>query len=45
MVPGAERACPRCGTVLRSDLIWKLPLIVLMFLAAFAISYWIAMAR
>jgi hypothetical protein len=38
MRPSSERACWNCGAVARSELRWKVPLIVLMFLAAFALS-------
>lgn len=38
MVPASERACWNCGAVFTSDMWWKVPLIVFLFLLAFAIS-------
>jgi hypothetical protein len=38
MAPTSERACWNCGAVFTSDMWWKVPLIVFLFLLAFAIS-------
>jgi RNA polymerase subunit RPABC4/transcription elongation factor Spt4 len=38
MVPTAEQSCWNCGAAFRSDLWWKIPVIVLLFLAAIIIS-------
>lgn len=45
MVPSSERVCPNCGAAFRSDLNWKIPLIVLLFVLAFVISILLAMVR
>jgi predicted amidophosphoribosyltransferase len=45
MVPSKERSCWNCGTVFKSDMRWKIPLIVLLFLLAFAISIVIALLK
>ena len=36
--PGAQKACAACGFVPTSDLLWKVPLIVVLFLVAFALA-------
>lgn len=38
LTPASETACAHCGVPFRSDLRWKVPLIVVLFLVAFAIS-------
>ena len=38
MVPSYEPACWNCGAKLKSDLNWKIPLIILMFALAIALS-------
>lgn len=38
MVPSRDRGCWNCGARFKSDLWWKVPLIVFLFLLAFAIS-------
>lgn len=38
MTPISERACVRCGRRQRSDLPWKIALIVVLFLVALAVS-------
>lgn len=43
MVPSTERACWNCGTAFKSDMRWKVPLIIFLFLLAFAISALIAL--
>jgi hypothetical protein len=45
MVPSSERACRNCGAVFRSDLRWKVPLIVFLFLLAFVISVLLALVK
>ena len=45
MAPSSERACRNCGAVFRSDLSWKIPLIVFLFLLAFVISVLLALVR
>jgi hypothetical protein len=45
MVPSSEPACPKCGAAFRSDLRWKIPLIVLLFLLAFVISVLLALVK
>jgi RNA polymerase subunit RPABC4/transcription elongation factor Spt4 len=36
--PTGEKPCMHCGVVAQSDLGWKVPVIVVMFLLAFAIA-------
>ena len=36
--PGDQKACAACGYVPSSDLWWKVPLIVLLFLIAFGLA-------
>ncbi len=38
MTPAAEAACWNCGAVVRSELRWKVPVIVLLFVAACILS-------
>jgi hypothetical protein len=38
MVPSRDRGCWNCGAGFKSDLWWKVPLMILLFLLAFAIS-------
>lgn len=38
LTPATEPACSQCGAPFRSDLRWKVPLIVLLFALALAIS-------
>ncbi len=45
MVMSSERACWNCGGGLNSDLWWKVPLIVFLFLLAFAISAVLALLK
>jgi predicted amidophosphoribosyltransferase len=45
MAPSSERECRNCGAVFRSDLRWKVPLIVFLFLLAFVISVLLALVR
>jgi hypothetical protein len=45
MVPSGERACWNCGAAFRSDLRWKIPLIIFLFLLAFVISVLLALLR
>ncbi len=45
MVPSSERACWNCGAGFGSDLRWKIPLIVFLFLLAFVISILLALVR
>ena len=45
MVPSSERVCRNCGTGFGSDLRWKIPLIVFLFLLAFVISVLLAFVK
>ena len=45
MVQSSERVCPNCGAAFRSDMSWKIPLIVLLFVLAFVISILLALVR
>jgi len=45
MTPSAEPACMHCGARHTSDLRWKVPLIVALFLAAFVVSILLAQVR
>ncbi len=38
MTPQAEPACSHCGKVIRSEMRWKIPVIILMFAAAIGAS-------
>jgi len=39
MSPVAEEVCCHCGMEVKSDLSWKIPLIILMFVLAFVITF------
>lgn len=41
LTPSSEPACAHCGAAFRSELAWKVPVIVLMFVLAFVLSLWI----
>ncbi|MBV8855409.1 MAG: hypothetical protein JOZ02_00475 [Acidobacteria bacterium] len=43
MTPTAERACWNCGAVFKSDMRWKIPLIVALFLLSFVLSVAVAL--
>lgn len=45
MVPSSERACWNCGAGFKSDMRWKIPLIVFLFLLAFVISVLLALVK
>ncbi len=45
MVPTGERACWNCGAVFKSDMRWKIPLIIFLFILAFIISILLALVR
>jgi hypothetical protein len=45
MVPSSERVCPKCGAAFRSDMSWKIPLIILLFLLAFVVSVLLALVK
>lgn len=45
MVPISERACWNCGAGFKSDMRWKIPLIVFLFLLAFIISILLASVK
>ena len=45
MVPSSERVCPKCGAAFRSDMSWKIPLIILLFLLAFVVSILLALVK
>ena len=42
MTPKAEMACVHCGQNAKSELRWKIPVIVLLFVLAFAIAFVVA---
>ena len=44
VMPSADADCPHCGARFRNPLRWKIPVIVLMFLLAFALSIALATA-
>ena len=39
MTPKSELACVHCGQNAKSELRWKVPLIILLFLLAFALAF------
>ncbi len=43
MVPSSERVCWSCGAGFTSDMWWKIPLIVFLFLLAFLVSIVLAL--
>jgi predicted amidophosphoribosyltransferase len=45
MVPSSERACWNCGERFKSDMRWKIPLIIFLFLLAFVISILLALVK
>ena len=45
MVPSSERSCWNCGAVFKSDMRWKIPLIVFLFLLAFVGSILFALFK
>lgn len=45
MVPSGERGCWNCGAAFRSDLRWKIPLIIFLFVLAFVVSVLLALVR
>lgn len=45
MAPSSERACWNCGAGFKSDLRWKIPLIIFLFLLAFVISILLAFVK
>ena len=45
MVPSSERACWNCGAAFSSDLRWKIPLIIFLFVLAFVVSVLLALLR
>ncbi len=42
--PASEANCIHCGVVYRSAMVWKVPVIISMFVAAFALSVALALA-
>ena len=42
MTPKAENACVHCGQNAKSELRWKIPVIILLFVLAFAIALVVA---
>ena len=38
VTPTAERACRNCGATFKSDMRWKVPLIVALFMLSFVLS-------
>jgi hypothetical protein len=45
VTPTAERICWNCGEVFKSDMRWKVPLIVAIFLLSFILSIALALVR
>jgi predicted amidophosphoribosyltransferase len=45
MVPSLEQTCWSCGAHFRSELWWKVPLIILLFLITFVISILLALLK
>lgn len=45
VTPSAERACWSCGAVFKSDMRWKVPLIVALFLLSFVLSVGLALVK
>jgi predicted amidophosphoribosyltransferase len=45
MTPSAESTCCHCHAAMGSELSWKIPVIILLFVAAFVVSILIHMAR
>jgi hypothetical protein len=45
VTPTAERACWGCGAAFKSDMRWKVPLIVFLFIASFLLSVAVAVVR
>jgi len=45
MTPSNEPACSHCGAPHRSELRWKVPLIVFLFVLAFLVSLLLSLAR
>ena len=45
VTPTAERACWHCGSVFKSDMRWKVPLIVALFLLSLVLSVGLALVR
>lgn len=45
IVPVAERVCYACGAAHTSEMWWKIPLIVLLFVLAFVVSIVLALLR
>jgi uncharacterized integral membrane protein len=45
VTPTAERICWNCGEVFKSDMRWKVPLIVALFLLSFVIGVVLALVR
>jgi hypothetical protein len=43
--PTVGRACWNCGAVFKSDMRWKVPLIVALFLLSIALSVGLALVR
>jgi hypothetical protein len=45
MAPTAEPACRNCGAKFKSDMAWKIPLIILLFAVAIVLGIIFATAR
>jgi hypothetical protein len=45
LTPTAERACWNCGAAFKSDMRWKVPLIVVLFLLSFVLSVVLALVK
>jgi hypothetical protein len=45
VTPTAERACLSCGAAFKSDMRWKVPLIIALFLLSFVLSVVLALVK
>lgn len=45
MTPALEKACSHCGAEHKSDLRWKVPLIIAIFVVAFILAVLLQLAR
>jgi hypothetical protein len=45
MVPSADKTCWNCRAVFTSELAWKIPVIILIFAAAFALAIVLQLAK
>jgi len=45
VTPSAETACWQCGAAFKSDMRWKVPLIIALFLLSFVLTVLLALVR